>query len=65
VSPLTKKDKAYMEHPHPNKRHVMIAMRQFILGFKRRNKSARSLVHYKDLIQTYLTAKRAVIKFHS
>jgi hypothetical protein len=71
-----------MDHPHPNKLHVVQSIRHYLLGFKsthranRRsdeanftlpsgrmikrtpNRSVRSLVHYKDLVQTYLTAKQ-------
>jgi hypothetical protein len=50
-----------MNHPHPDKRHVMVAYRQFILGTKRKFGTARSFVHYKDIIQSYLTAKRQVL----
>jgi hypothetical protein len=49
-----------MSHPHPNKRHVVKAMRRYLLGVKRTNGTARNLGHYQALIQTYLTAKRAV-----
>lgn len=47
-----------MNHPHPDKRHVMRTYRAFLLGFKKSNGSARSLVHYHEMIQTYLQAKR-------
>ncbi len=51
-----------MQHPHPDKRHVMFYTRHYILGAKKKFGTARSLVHYRDLIQTYLTAKRQVIR---
>ena len=47
-------------HPHPDKIHVVCSVGQFILGCKKRHGTARSQVHYRDLIQTYLTAKRQV-----
>ncbi len=51
-----------MEHPHPDKLHVLRCDREFILAFKRKNGNARSLVHYKDFIQTYLACKRKYFK---
>ncbi|HWR15153.1 MAG TPA: hypothetical protein VN577_10010 [Terriglobales bacterium] len=51
-----------MKHPHPDKRHVMVSTRRYLLGAKRHWGTARSLVHYKALIQTYLEAKRRVIE---
>lgn len=51
----------HMHHPHPDKRHVMTCYRQYILGFKKKNGNARSLIHYHKFIATYLTAKRLVI----
>lgn len=50
-----------MKHPHPDKRHIVTTYRRYILGFKKQNGSARSLVHYRDLIATYLEAKRELI----
>lgn len=47
-----------MEHPHPDKRHVVHMMRVYLLGVKRTNGSARALGKYAGLVQTYLTAKR-------
>jgi hypothetical protein len=47
-----------MEHPHPDKLHVLKAMRRHILGAKKSFGTARSLVHYHELLETYLTAKR-------
>ena len=56
-----------MNHPHPDKRHVMVTYRRYILGLRRlhmqdpRNPKPRSLVHYHDLIATYRECKRLVI----
>lgn len=49
-----------MEHPHPDKLHVVRAVRCYLLGVKRKVGTARGLGHYHGLLQTYLTAKRAV-----
>jgi hypothetical protein len=49
-----------MTHPHPDKRHVMVAMRRYLLAAKKRFGQARGLCHYQDLLQTYVTAKRAL-----
>ena len=51
-----------MNHPHPDKRHVMIAMRQYVLGCKEKFGTARSQVHHRELIATYCAAKRQVLK---
>jgi hypothetical protein len=50
-----------VNHPHPDKLHVIKCVRTYILGNKRKFGTARSLVHHRDLIQTYLTAKRQLI----
>ena len=50
-----------MEHPHPDKRFVMKVYRAHILGTKKRFGTARSLVHYKDYVLTYLHCKRIVL----
>jgi hypothetical protein len=47
-----------VNHPHPDKRNVVCAIRHYLLGEKARRGSARGLGHYHDLLQTYLTAKR-------
>ena len=47
-------------HPHPNPRHVLVTYRQHILSCKRKWSSARSLIHYREFVATYLWAKRAV-----
>lgn len=41
-------------------RHVMDSYRSYILGCKRKFGTARSQVHYRDLIQAYLESKRVV-----
>jgi hypothetical protein len=51
-----------MNHPHPDKRHVMTIYRHYILELKRKNGSARSLVHYRQFIAIYLQAKREVLQ---
>jgi len=51
-----------MEHPHPNKRHVMTTYRTYLLGVKRKIGTARGLYFYRQLVDTYLTAKRSVTK---
>lgn len=50
-----------MSHPHPDKAHVMRRYRAHILGTKRKNGSARGLIHYRAIIDTYLECKRAVL----
>lgn len=48
------------DHPHPDPAHVMRCYRRHILGCKKSWGSARGLVHYRGLVQTYLAAKREV-----
>jgi len=50
-----------MSHPHPSRRHVMVAYRQYILGCKKRFGSARGQFHYRELVDEYLRAKRDVL----
>jgi hypothetical protein len=50
-----------ISHPHPDQRHVMVTYRRYILGMKRKNGTARSLVHYGQYIQAYLAAKASVV----
>lgn len=50
-----------MEHPHPDKQHVVRQYRRYILAFKKSFGSARGLVHYRGLVQTYLNCKRAAL----
>ena len=47
-----------MNHPNPNKLFILQIYRRYLLAFKKKNGTARSLVHYKDYVQSYLTAKR-------
>lgn len=49
-----------MIHPHPDKRHVMRTYRHYILGVKRKLGTARGLGHYRELVDTYRTAKAAL-----
>lgn len=51
-----------MPHPHPSRRHVMIAYRRYILGCKKKYGTARSQCHYRNYVAEYLNAKRDVIK---
>lgn len=51
-----------MEHPHPDKRHIMRTYRRYLLAAKSAFGSARGLVHYHGLVQSYLTAKRQVLQ---
>ena len=46
-------------HPHPDKLHVRRQYRRHILSSKRKFGSARALIHYRELIETYLWTKRA------
>jgi hypothetical protein len=56
-----------MNHPHPDKKHVMVSIRRSFLGMRRlhqaddRNPRPRSLIHYRDLLATYREAKRLVL----
>ena len=54
--------KEIMQHPHPNKKHVMESYRKFLLQYKKFHGSARALIHYRDMIQIYLEAKRQYLK---
>jgi len=47
-------------HSHPDKQHVVRSYRQYILGFKRTNGTARGLVHYRDIIRIYQACKLEV-----
>lgn len=53
------------DHPHLDPEHVMRAYRRYILGMKKKFGTARSQVHYRDLIETYLAAKRIVLSSRS
>lgn len=61
-------------HPHPDRQHVMITYRRYILGEKRKaggrdprafRRGARSLLHYRDYVDEYLEAKRDVLRLRS
>lgn len=39
-------------------RHLMLAYRRYVLGCKKKFGTARSQVHYRDLVAAYLEAKR-------
>jgi len=45
-------------HPHPNPQHIVTCYRKYILSCKRKFGTARSQVHYRELIETYVLAKR-------
>lgn len=45
-------------HPHPDPQHVVTAYRNYILGCKRKFGTARSQGKYRDLMSTYILAKR-------
>jgi len=54
-----------VSHPHPDRRHVMLAYRKFILGLKAPHRgtpqfrrAARSQVKYGVWVEEYLEAKR-------
>jgi hypothetical protein len=57
-------------HPHPSPAHVMRSYRKALIGQKRiwmsqrkaGRRCLRGLVHYRDLIDEYLAAKRLVFK---
>jgi hypothetical protein len=49
-------------HPHPDKRHVMGQYRRHILSAKKKFGSARSLIHYRRIVETYLDCKRALTR---
>lgn len=50
-----------MKHPHPSREHIMRSYRRYLLGCKAKFGTARSQVHYRDLVNEYLAAKRDVI----
>lgn len=51
-----------MTHPHPDKVHIVRTYRRAILSAKARFGTARSLVHYHDLVASYKTAKREALE---
>ncbi len=48
------------DHPHPDPGHVMRCYRGYLTKAKRQG-SARGLIHFRELLQTYLAAKRLVV----
>ena len=50
-----------MIHPHSDKRHVMVSMRRYILGVKKKFGTARGLMHYAGIISTYKLAKVSLL----
>ena len=64
-----------MAHPHPNKRHLMLSYRRFVLGAKTKyagskkptpghrepHRIHRGVAHYLDYVHEYLEAKRDVV----
>jgi hypothetical protein len=50
-----------VSHPHPSREHIARSYRQYILGCIRKYGTARSQVHYRDLLNEYLAAKRDVV----
>jgi hypothetical protein len=42
-------------------RHIMTVYRRHLLGCKKKWGSARGLIHYRALVDSYLKAKRAVL----
>lgn len=49
-------------YTHPgDPRTVMQRYRQFILNRKRKDGTARGLIHYRRILDEYLAAKRVVI----
>ena len=50
-----------MGHPNQNHKYIMETYRQYLLGCKKRFGTARSQVHYRELIMAYLEAKREVV----
>jgi hypothetical protein len=54
-----------MKHPHPDQQHVVDCYRRYILACGRKFTgrsygTARSLIHYADLLASYCEAKRQV-----
>lgn len=44
-----------------NARHIMMVYRRHLLGSKKKWGTARGLIHYRALLESYLKAKRAVL----
>jgi len=51
-----------MIHPHPDPHHIVRQYRRHIMRTKERFGSARSLVHYRQLVACYLSSKRIVLQ---
>jgi hypothetical protein len=56
-----------MNHPHPDPSHIVRHYRKYLIGQKRvwmargmGRRCLRGLIHYRQLIDTYLEAKREV-----
>jgi len=54
-----------MSHPHPDRRHIMVVYRRYILSRKQRFGTARGLMHYRAIVDEYLEAKRDVLEHRS
>jgi predicted SAM-dependent methyltransferase len=50
-----------MRHPHPNRSHILFIYRRFLLGTKKRLGRAQVLIHYREILQEYLEAKREIL----
>lgn len=50
-----------MSHPHPDKLFVTRQYRRYVLACKKQFGTARSQVHYRELIATYQACKREVL----
>lgn len=52
-----------MSYTHPGEpRHVMRCYRQYVLNRKRKNGTARGIIHYRRILDEYLAAKRVVVE---
>lgn len=49
-----------MDHPHPDKNHLIRVYRRYILGIKKKIGTARGLFHYSSIIATYRKAKSLI-----
>lgn len=54
-----------MEHPHSDKAHVVRQMRRYLMRERQCGRNPRSQVHYRELVRTYLTAKRQLFSTDS
>jgi hypothetical protein len=46
-----------MSHPHPDKLHVRRQYRRHIMASKKKWGTARSLIHYRQIVEAYLWSK--------